>query len=296
MALLGQKEKGRAGLNAFEPGDIFVTATVLDEGARFPTGKGRVRHYDCNWTLKGEHDTGRTGLISALAIDATGTLHMMDPQARAVDHIGPVTMPDLVPRGYGSMIPLPDGSYILGEHLVGQIPGFSGDGKAYRVDANGALLQTWDTETNGGAGGFLGVTHMALSPDGETLYHLSETGPHLYAHHLPSDRRLGPVYTRSDPPPMLFGLACLPQGDLIVATGGGARRITPDGAVVRDYALRQGRGWAVIVLREKGESFWALDFFGGRVAMIATESGELLFEKDLGLPKALAGIAEMPLR
>lgn len=281
-------------MNAFEPGDIFVTATVLDEGARFPTGKGRVRHYDRHWTLKGEHDTGRTGLISALCLDATGTLHMMDPQARAVDHIGPVKMPDLAPRGYGSMVPLANGSYILGEHLVGDVPGFAGDGRTYRVDASGAVLETWDTETNGGMGGFLGVTHMALSADQNTLYHVSETGAHIYAHDLVKDQRLGPIYTRADPPPMVFGLACLPVGDLIVALGSGARRLSPSGQIRRDYALPEGRGWSVIVLRADGASFWALDFFAGKVAMIETESGALLFEKDLGLPKALAGLAEVP--
>jgi hypothetical protein len=283
-------------LNAFEPGDIFVTATILQKGARFPTGQGRIRHYDRNWNLKGERDTGRTGLISALVLDSSGTLHIMDPQARAVDHIGAVTMPNLPQRGYGSMIVRADGSYMMGEHLVGDIPGFNGDGKVYRVDASGSVLQTWGTETNGGMGGFLGVTHMALSPDGNTLYHVSETGPHVYAHDLVSDRRLGAIYTRQDPPLMVFGLACLPDGDLLVATGGGVRRLSPDGTVKRDYVLPEGRGWAVIVLRENAESFWALDFFGGRVALIATETGDVVFEKDLGLPKALTGIAEVPMR
>ncbi len=281
-------------MDGFEPGDIFVTATALEEGARFPTGKGRVRHYDRDWVLKGELDTGRTGLISALALDQSGTLHIMDPQARAVDHVGSITMRDLPPRGYGSMIVQGDGTYLLGEHLVGEIPGFNGDGKVYRVDGTGKILQTWDTETNGGMGGFLGVTHMALSPDGGTLYHLSETGSHIYAHDLANDRRLGPIYTRQDPPPMVFGLACLPGGDLIVATGSGARRLSTDGAIIRDYALPEGRGWAVIVLRANGESFWALDFFGGKVAEVEMASGNVLFEKDLGLPKALAGIAEVP--
>jgi hypothetical protein len=187
----------------FAPGDIFLTASTLDEGARFPTGQGRVLQYDSAWTLKGSFETGHTGLISSLTLDRQGTLHILDPQARAHQAIGPdgierASFPALVDRAYGSMLTLADGSFLMGEHMVGEIPGFSGKGKVYQVDADGGLLRQYDTETNGGMGGFLGVTHMALSPDGKTLYHTSETGAHVYAHDLVGDRRLGAVYTRDD--------------------------------------------------------------------------------------------------
>jgi hypothetical protein len=281
-------------LKPFEPGDIFVTANDLDESARFPTGQSKVRHYDRNWTLKAEVATGHRGLVSALSLDATGTLHILDPQARRVDHVGPVTMRALAERAYGSMIPLSDGSYLIGEHMVGQIPGFSGDGKAYQVDADGTELCRFDTETNGGMGGFLGVTHMALSNDGKTLYHVSETGTHIYAHDLDADKRLGPIYTRADPPPLVFGIAALADGTLLAACGNEVRRIDASGQLVRTYAMPEGRGWAVVVLRGGGETFWALDFFGGTVACVETESGLVLQTKDLSLTKCLAGIAEVP--
>ena len=45
-------------LQPFAPGDVFVTASVLDESARFPTGEGRIRQYDANWQLKAEMATG----------------------------------------------------------------------------------------------------------------------------------------------------------------------------------------------------------------------------------------------
>ena len=280
-------------LNDIEPGDVFVTATELDHGARYPTGHGRIRHYDRAWQLKREFATGGFGLISALVFDRTGTLHALDPQARRIDHYGPLALPALPPRGYGSMIEMSDDTYLLGEHMVGQIPGFAGDGKVYRVDGGGNVLRTYDTETNGGVSGFLGVTHMALSADERTLYHVSETGPHLYAHDLIGDRKLGPVYTRTDPPPLMFGVGTLPGGDLLVATGGGVRRLTAGGQVVRDYAL-PGRGWAVVIVRDGGTSFWALDFFGGQVALLDAASGNTVQHKDLGLEKALAGLAEVP--
>ena len=290
-------------LQPFAPGDVFVTASVLDESARFPTGEGRIRQYDANWQLKAEMATGHTGLISALALDPAGWLHALDPQARVITTIaGDGTVVEqfqLRPtRAYGSIIALGGGEYLLGEHMVGDIPGFSGDGKVYRVALDGTVLATYDTETNGGMGGFLGVTHMALSADGRTLFHTSETGPHVYAHDLVADRRLGAVYTRQDPPPMVFGLAMLGDGELMLACGSDLRRIDPNSGSARSMPMPEGRGWAVPIVRSGpggvDERLWALDFFGGRAACIDVGSGAVLELHELGLKKCLTGIAEVP--
>jgi hypothetical protein len=291
-------------LQPFAPGDIFVTASVLDESARFPTGAGQIRQYDADWQLKAELATGRTGLISALVLDPAGWLHALDPQARAITTVAVdgtvVEQFQLRPsRAYGSMIPLGGGEYLLGEHMVGEIPGFSGAGKVYRVALDGTVLATYDTETNGGMGGFLGVTHMALSADGKTLFHTSETGPHVYAHDLVSNRRLGAVYTRQDPPPLVFGLAMLDGGQLMLACGSELRRVDPATGSAVSVPLPEGRGWAVPINRgEAGLSgngrLWVLDFFGGRVATIDAESGAVSDLRELGLAKCLTGIAEVP--
>ena len=289
-----------SGFQPFAPGDIFVTASDLDESARFPTGNGKVHQLSADWTPKATFETGQTGLISSLTIDHAGNLHILDPQARS--HI--IVSPDgqlkamfeaLPPACYGSLIPLDDGNFLIGEHMVGKIPGFSGNGHVYRVNAAGDVLDEYGTETNGGMGGFLGVTHMTLSGDGKTLFHVSETGAHIYAHDLVANQRLGAVYTRADPPSMVFDIAMLQDRTMLVAAGNEVRRIDPtDGSVLRHYPMPPGRGWAVIVLREGGRHFWALDFFGGTVASIDTERGEILHVKELGLAKCLAGIAEVP--
>ena len=292
------------GLAPFARGDIFVTASTLDERARFPTGRGKVLQFDAAWRPRAAFETGHTGLISALALDRGGTLHALDPQARRITSIGadgaPVRAFGRLPeRAYGSMIVLQDGDFLIGEHMVGQIPGFSGEGKVYRVAADGTVLATYDTETNGGVGGFLGVTHIALSADGKTLFHTSETGAQVYAHDLVSDRRLGAVYTRADPPPLVFGLAMLANGALIVACGNELRRIDPVNGAASSLAMPEGRGWAVPILRgEAGSSgserLWALDFFGGRAATIDAESGAVEELRELGLAKCLTGIAQVP--
>jgi hypothetical protein len=280
-----------------EAGDMFVSATVLDVGARYPTGAGRVRHYDKNWGLKAEMATGRTGLISALCLDAHLSLHVLDPQAGRIDHFGANQMPHLPHYRFGSMIPKGDSTFILGEHLIGEVPGFEGKGRVCHVDDQGRLIREWIVQTGGGASGFLGVTHMALSPDGTTLFHVSETGPHLYAHDLRHDIQCGPLYTHDDMPRMVFGLACLARGDLLLAVGNGVVRLDPQGQIVCRYALPAGafgHGWSVVIIRESGAQFWALDFFGGRVALVDVDTGGIAFMKDLELPKALAGFAEVP--
>ena len=292
------------GLQPFAAGDRFVTASQLDESARFPTGQGRIVQFDAQWRQRGAHETGRTGLISALVLDPAGALHALDPQARAITSIGPdgrlashfARLPE---RAYGSMIALPGGEYLLGEHMVGAVPGFSGEGKVYRVTAEGTELAAYDTETNGGVGGFLGVTHMALSPDGQTLYHTSETGAHVYAHDLVANRRLGAVYSRTDPPPFVFGLALLGNGLLALACGTELRLVNPQTGEAHPVALPEGRGWAVAINRGEsagpgGGQLWLLDFFGGRVAAIDAETGAVAELKELGLAKCLTGIAEIP--
>ncbi len=287
-------------LQPFARGDIFVTASTLDESARFPTGLGKVLQFDAAWQAKASFETGHTGLISALALDQSGTLHALDPQARRITSIAPDGTPvsafaRLPERAYGSIIVLDDGDFLIGEHMVGAIPGFSGDGKVYRVAADGTVLATYDTVTNGGMDGFLGVTHMALSADGRTLFHTSETGPHVYAHDLVADRRLGAVYTRDDPPPMVFGLAMLAGGELMLACGNELRRVDPNTGAARSVAMPEGRGWAVPIVRNDpaGAQLWALDFFGGRAACIAAETGVVLAMRELGLAKCLTGIAEV---
>jgi hypothetical protein len=106
--------------------------------------------------------------------------------------------------------------------------------------------------------------------------------------------RKGALYTRADPPPLVFGIAALGDGSLLAACGGDVRQIDTKGQVVRHYVMPEGRGWAVVVLRAGGESFWALDFFGGKVACVEIASGAILQTKELGLAKCLAGIAEFP--
>ncbi len=289
-------------LGVFESGDLLIPATMLRPDARYPTGAGRIAHYDRNFRLKAVAETGRDGLISGMALDIAGNLLVLDPQARAIDRFAPdgrriaalgVPAVNGVAPGYGSAILLPDGDLLLGEHLAGHEGYFVGSGQVLRLDAAGKAIASYTTQWNGGVGGFLGVTHIALAADGNTLFHLSETGPHIYAHDLAANRQLGVRYTKVDPPPMLFGLATIGT-DIIVATGAALRRIDQaSGAHRGDIALPAGRGWANVVAGRTPGQLWACDFFGGRVACIDAASGETLALHEPGYEKALTALVEI---
>jgi len=283
----------------FASGDIFVPAPRLDPSARFPTGQGAVRQYDANFTLKAEAQTGHIGLISGLGLSPEGVLWALDPQARARTLFGPEgeALPSpalLVDAGFGSVLFLADGGWLLGEHLCGGPGPFAGEGRVLRFGADGGLLATYHPETNGGVGGFLGVTHMALADDGRTLFHVSETGAVVYAHDLVDDRRLGAFHTRTDPPGMGVGLAILPDGRLAVAAGNKLRVIAAGGATFEDVTLPAGRGWANVVVRPSGKSMFVLDFFGGQVAELALPDFSFVRTLDLGNPQGLTSLAEVP--
>lgn len=292
-------------LAPFAPGDLLVSATRLEPGARYPTGAGAVRQLDARGEMKAGAATGARGLVAGLALLDDGSLLVLDPQARHAARFAAsgarLPDPDLGGHPFGSLVRLPGGDLLLGEHLCGAAGPFAGSGQVHRFTSSLAPVGSYTTETNGGVSGFLGVTHMALSPDGGTLFHLSETGPHLYGHDLASDTRLGPLFTATAPPAMLFGLAALPGGDLLVADGAGLLRLTGGRAgfsLVGRVALpppAAGRpGWANVVARPDGRGLLALDFLGGRLAELDAATLEVRRLLDLGLPSSLASLVEVP--
>ena len=287
-----------SGFAPFVSGDIFVTATELDGTSRFPTGKGRVRQFDGDFKLKAEVSTGRVGLVSSLNIGPDGVLWVMDAQARGFDRYAPSgkrlpPFPTLPAAGFGSVVFAADGTTLIADHFCAPEGPFAGTGHVHRIDGKGTVLATWHTETNGGIAHFLGTTHMALVDGGKTLIHLSETGAHVYAHDLAADRRLGAFYTRADPPPFLFGLTELAGGDIAVCEGDHIRRIGRDGSLKAKWDMGGGRGWSVLAHRPSRTSLWACDFMGGTLAEIDGTTGAVIRKQELGLPQALAGVAEV---
>jgi sugar lactone lactonase YvrE len=287
-------------LAPFQPGDVFVSATRQIPDSRYPTGHGRVWQLDSALNLKAEAETGRVGLVSGMGLSPDRVLFVTDAQARGLDLFGAdglhrANFADYTPLAFGSVVFTKDGGWLLAEHLCGKEGPFQGDGKVHRFDREGKKVAVYDTVFNGGVGGFLGVTHMALSTDERTLYHVSETGAHVYAHDLAANKPLGAFYTRDDQPPMVFGICPAPDGGLVLACGSEIRRLGADGKVAHRYDMGGGRGWAVVVARPDGKRVWAADFYGGTLVSMDIMSGTKDLVKDLGLAKSLAGIAEVPI-
>jgi hypothetical protein len=279
------------------PGDLWVAATlVTDKVLRL--GLSRLWLLSAELEVKAEIPTGAFGMVSGLAVQpGSGVLWAFDPTARRVTRIGAdgAMLPDiaLAPgRGLGSGVFMANGDLLCGEHLSGDFPPFQGDGRLYRFDAQGRFIRKYGPEINGGMAGFLGLTHITLMKDGRTLAYVSETGSTVYRYDIAEARQLAPLYVRTDLPGMVFGIAGLPDDDVLVMCGNEMRRIAPDGAVQRTYKLPDGRGWSFVRVTKDGRKAWCGDFFAATLARIDLASGEAEIQRRFDLPFGLTCVAE----
>lgn len=279
------------------PGDLWVAATLVTDKA-LRLGLSRLWLLSAELEVKAEIPTGAFGMVSGLAVQpGSGVLWAFDPTARRVTRIGAdgAMLPDiaLAPgRGLGSGVFMANGDLLCGEHLSGDVPPFQGDGRLYRFDAQGRFIRKYGPEINGGMAGFLGLTHITLMKDGRTLAYVSETGSTLYRYDIAEARQLAPLYVRTDPPGMVFGIAGLPDDDVLVMCGNEMRRIAPDGAVRRTYKLPDGRGWSFVRVTKDGRKAWCGDFFAATLARIDLASGEAEIQRRFDLPFGLTCVAE----
>jgi hypothetical protein len=308
----------KAALQPYEPGDVFVAATVLDNPADDHAGRGRILQLGADLSLKGELALPQTThLVGGLRFDARGVLWAFDSQEFLVLNIhrdGRVEVRDFPKRAFSHVNFLRDGSLLLGEHAVGDtikpeimarmhttlpfMPGTSrfGDGHVYRFSADGRLLKEYATATHGGMGGFLGVTMSAVSPDESTLVYCSETGPRLMRYDLVGDRQLPDLQSFTPPyppgpPPMFFAMAYGTDGTLYVLRGGAIHVVDAQGATVHQLPL-EGFGWALITLQADGRHALVSNFFTGEVARVDLATGAKGASFQSGCAKSVAGVAE----
>ncbi len=299
-------------------GDVFVAATQLNNAEDDHMGRGRILQFAADLSPKGElwlNDT--TNLVGGLKFDSKGVLWAFDSQAFVVLNIHPdgrVERRDFGARAFSHVNFTRGGDLLLGEHVVGEtikpeilarmhtkiptMPGTKrfGDGHVWKYTADGALLKEYATETQGGMGGFLGVTMSALSSDESTLVYCSETGPRLLRYDLAADRQLPdlqhiqPPYPPG-PPPMFFGMEYAADGTLYVLRGGGIHVVDAAGRTIREIPL-EGFGWALMDLSQGARYAYVSSFFSGEVAKIDLASGAKLGSIQTAAPKAVAGLVE----
>ncbi|HNR21536.1 MAG TPA: hypothetical protein PKL49_00780 [Steroidobacteraceae bacterium] len=304
-------------LKPFAAGDVFVAVTELNDPLDDHAGRGRIIQYDADLRPRGTLWLGATThLVGGLKFDARGVLWAFDSHAFVVLNIHPdgrLQIRDELPtRAFSHVNFAKDGSFYLGEHLVGdtirpeiagrmktKLPVFPGgdrfgDGHVWHFSADGKLLYEYATQTHGGMGGFLGVTNSALAPDGRTLVYCSETGPRLMRYDLVHDRQLPDLQSFQPPfqgpPEMFFGMAYGPDGTLYVLRGARIDFVNATGETLRSIPL-EGFGWATITVTADGRFAYVGNFFTGQVAKVALGAGTIARTVNTGQARALAGIA-----
>lgn len=288
----------------FEPGDIFLAATDVDDSnvdLRNHSGPGRVLHHDAALQLKGELRTGQTGLVIGLGYDRRHReLLVTDPSAHVVTRFaadGTRLEPfDFLPRArIGSVQFLPDGRFCAGVHSRhGEDPA-QPQPKLFLCDREAGTAEPLAVEIDGGKFRFHAVTHMTLGPDEHTLIYVSETGRRVMRYDLAARRQLEDflVFDAEDPRGT-YGLGCLPDGRVLMATGMGAAMFAADGSLLKTYDIPERRGWSRLQLSQDPGRFWLSNFFEGILQQRDIETGELLREHDIRRKYSLCGLAEVP--
>ena len=287
-----------------EPGDILLAATDVDDrnvDLRNHSGPGRVLHYDAQLRPKGELRTGQVGLVIGLGWDSRyRELLATDPSAHVVTRFAAdgsrlEPLPFMPRARIGSIQFLPDGRFCAGVHSKhGEDPA-SPQPRLYLCDRDAGTALPLAVDIDGGKFRFHAVTHMTLAPDGHTLLYVSETGRRVMRYDLAAQRQLDDLIVfAADDPRGTYGLACTPDGRVLMATGSGAAMFAADGSLIRTYDVPERRGWSRLQLSQDPTRFWLSNFFEGILQQRDVETGALIREHDIGRKYSLCGLAEVP--
>jgi hypothetical protein len=287
-----------------DPGDILLAATDVDDrnvDLRNHSGPGRILHYDAQLRPKGELRTGQVGLVIGLGWDRRyRELLATDPSAHVVTRFAAdgsrlEPLPFMPRARIGSIQFLPDGRFCAGVHSKhGEDPA-SPQPRLYLCDRDAGTALPLAVDIDGGKFRFHAVTHMTLAPDGHTLLYVSETGRRVMRYDLAAQRQLDDLIVfAADDPRGTYGLACTPDGRVLMATGSGAAMFAADGSLIRTYDVPERRGWSRLQLSQDPTRFWLSNFFEGILQQRDVETGALIREHDIGRKYSLCGLAEVP--
>jgi hypothetical protein len=311
-------------IQPFATGDILVGATLLNNPDDDHAGDGRIIQYDKDMNEKGVlWVEGTTHLVGGLRFGPDNTLWAFDSHQHAVLKINaqgeqlPAT--SFPARSFSSVNFAPDGTVILGEHLVGDEAGITlppdrplgttlpnlpgedrfGDGHAFRCTTDGELVKEYATATNGGMPGFLGVCSAALKPDGKTYVYLSELGANLYQYDLEADQQLDDLITfPADSGNMVMCVGYQPDGQMLMIKanfreGFFLQKLDANGEVQQEYPM-PGPGWAALGASTDANIALLGNFFTGAVAKFDLTKGEIVAQAETGVARSVAGIAQFP--
>jgi len=307
-------------MRPFQPGDVFLGCTLLNDPTDDHAGLGRILQYDKNFNIRGVLWTqGTTHFVGGLAFDRNGLLWAFDGQT--VVHVDPKTGRQLplatsfLPRSYRSASFARDGSIYLGEHMKGKEPppgiekmttmtfrriageGVLGYGCIYKYDSDWRLVKVFEPETAPEFTGFKGVTHSTLHPSEKFIAYATETGKRLMRYDVVDDRQMpdlltlpGELRDRN----YVVAVRYLPDGRLIVARGDWLDVLDEEGRSLRTYKLPEF-GWAEIGLCADGKHIFVSNMFTGIMIKVNLDSGDIVGWIVTGMVaprRSLAGVAE----
>ena len=311
-------------LKPFAVGDIFAGATLLNDPNDDHAGPGRIIQFDSDFNEKGVLWTeGTTHLVGGLKFGPDGNLWAFDSNAHCVLRVSPdgQQLPEIkfAERSFSHCNFAPDGTVLMGEHLVGDgsnFPKFMGDfsdlgttlakipgedvfghGHIFRFTADGELVKEYSNQVHGGMTGFLGCTTASLAPDGKTLVYSSETGPIVFQYDVEADKQLpNLVEFAPETRQMVLVATHRPDGTLLMIKAVSREEfvlvhMTADAEEQRTYEL-PGPGWAIVSPSIDEKVILLGNFFTGTVAKFDLGSGEVTAQVDVGVKRSLAGIAQ----
>jgi len=311
-------------MKAFEHGDIFVGATLLNNPEDDHAGPGRIIQFDGDLNLKGILWTeNTTHLVGGLKFDSNKDLWAFDSQncsAIKVNASGnQVDQSNFGDRSFSNVNFLSNGEILLGEHLTGDesnnkalegprklgtvlpfMPGTEryGDGNIHKFSKDSEPIETYETETNGGMPGFLGVTASALAPDESKIIYISELGNRIFQFDIVNNKQMNDLITyEPDSGNMVIAIGFSNTGDFYsikanFREGFSLCRHDVESGSILDEKMLPGPGWATLCLCEDGMHAILGNFFNGQIAKIDLASGQMIASAETEVERSVAGIAE----
>lgn len=320
-------------MQPFEPGDILIGCTLLNDPHDDHAGDGRIRQYDRNMRVKGELWTaGGRHYVGGLEFDRKGLLWAFNDHS--VIHVDPKTgrqlpLAEFPPRSFYSASFADDGSIYLGEHENAREPppglekyttikfvltpdtGVLGSGNIFKFNRDWQFEKEYEVENEPEFLGFKGVTHSTLHPGGRSIAYTTETGKRVMRYDVVNEQQMpdlivygGAGYSAGDVTAgakarsgeVVIAVKYLPQGDLLVTHRTSMDRVNEAGEVVRHYPF-DGTGWSNIALCHDDRHVLVNSIWDGVFIKVDLETGEIVNKVETGFSgqnRCVAGIAVYP--
>lgn len=307
-------EVGSDSLQPFEPGDVFLGATLLNNPEDDHAGDGRIFQFDKDLNQKAIlHTPDTTHLVKGLMFGPDGVLWAFDTSEHMILQVGPDGQrrpnANYPKRPWSSGFFDEAGNLFLYEHITGTmadvpekyrqmqstLPGEAdkiGDGNVHKFAPDGTLIEIYETETSKSFAGYLGVTSCTLHPSEQYITYTTETSKRIMRYDIVNNRQMEDlVQLPEEQPEYVFCLNYASDGSLLVTRGAKIEVVDEDGNVARTYPL-EGRGWATIKESADQKHIWVSSFFSGTLMKMAMDTGETVATTQLDVERALAGVAE----